>query len=107
MSSREYKTKPLDFDAINRRARGSLPAILARVLPGGKIYGGEYCVKNPLRGDKYSGSFKINTRSGKWADFATGDAGGDVVSLIAYLEGCGQVEAARLVCQMLGIGGVQ
>ncbi len=59
--------------------------------------------KNPTRADRRAGSFKCNTHSGKWSDFATGDRGGDVVSLVAYLEHCGQVEAARRLAEALGI----
>jgi hypothetical protein len=35
--------------------------------------------------DQNPGSFSINVRTGRWADFATGDKGGDVISLAAYL----------------------
>ena len=38
-----------------------------------------------------------------WSDFSSGDAGGDVVSLAAYLSGTGQVEAARALADMLGL----
>jgi hypothetical protein len=65
--------------------------------------GVEWVAKNPTRHDRRAGSFKINTKNGKWADFATGDTGGDVVSLAAYLSGCGQVEAARNLADMLGM----
>ena len=44
---------------------------------------------NPTRADRRPGSFSVNTRTGRWADFATGDRGGDVVSLAAYLHGLG------------------
>ena len=44
----------------------------------------------------------MNTETGKWADFATGAAGGDVVSLAAYLSGIGQADAARALADMLG-----
>jgi hypothetical protein len=60
-------------------------------------------VLNPIRADRRLGSFKINVRTGRWADFATGDKGGDPVSLVAYLEGVSQVEAARLLGRMLGL----
>ena len=40
-----------------------------------------------MRSDRRPGSFSVNTRTGRWADFATGDRGGDVVSLAAYLHG--------------------
>ncbi len=95
----------LDFERINRAALAALPAVLSRLLPGGRIVGGEYVARNPKRSDRCAGSFKINLRSGKWADFATGDKGGDAVSLVAFLEDVNQGEAARLLSTMLGLGG--
>lgn len=93
----------LDFNAINNAALARLPEILARWLPGGRIEGREYVVRNPTRSDRRPGSFKVNLTTGKWADFATGDAGGDPVSLAAYLAGCRQSEAARRLAAMLGM----
>ena len=93
----------IDFRSINQAAVPALPAILARLLPGGKITGGEYVVRNPTRADHRPGSFKINVRTGHWADFATGDRGGDLISLVAYLENCPHVEAARRLARMLGL----
>jgi hypothetical protein len=93
----------VDFDATNRAAIPVLHAVLARLLPGGTIIAGEYVVRNPKPADKHAGSFKINLRSGRWADFATGDRGGDVVSLIAFLEDIPQADAARLLGKMLGL----
>ena len=93
----------LDFPAINTAALAVLPSLLARWTPGGIVRGSEYTVRNPTRADRRPGSFKVNIRSGKWADFATGDKGGDVVSLAAHLSGTGQVEAARGLADMLGL----
>ncbi len=95
----------LDFPAINRAALGNLPALLRRWLPDGRLVGREYTARNPRRADRRPGSFKVNVNSGKWADFATGDKGGDVVSLAAYLSGSGQAEAARALADMLGVRG--
>ncbi len=95
--------KRIDFHAVNRAALSALPGVLGRVLPGGKRVGGEYVVRNPLRPDRHGGSFKINLRTGRWADFATGDKGGDIVSLVAFVEGVSQAEAARLLAGMLGV----
>jgi hypothetical protein len=50
--------------------------------------------RNPTRADRRAGSFKVNTVTGRWADFATGDAGGDPVSLYAYINGLTQSNAA-------------
>ncbi len=93
----------LDFAAINRAALASLPALLRRWLPDGHLVGREYTARNPTRADRRPGSFLINTDSGRWADFATGDKGGDVVSLAAYLSGTGQAEAARALADMLRV----
>ncbi len=93
----------IDFDAINRTAISALPAVLARIVPGGKILASEYVALNPTRVDRRPGSFKVNMRSGHWADFATGDKGGDPVSLVAYVEGVSQPEAARRLARMLGL----
>ncbi len=95
----------LDFQAINRAGLASLPALLRRWLPDGRLAGREYEARNPRRADRRPGSFRINVISGKWADFATGDGGGDVVSLAAFLSGTGQAEAARALADMLGVRG--
>ena len=50
-----------------------------------------------------SGSFKVNLRTGRWCDFATGDAGGDLIALAAYLFHLDQAEAARKIAAALGI----
>jgi hypothetical protein len=96
---------PIDFAAINRAALAALPTVLARILPGAKRVGAEFVALNPRRADRHLGSFKVNRRSGRWADFASGDRGGDPISLVAYLAGVSQGEAARLLAQMLGIEG--
>ncbi len=93
----------LDFPAINRAALASLPALLRRWLPDGRLVGHEFTARNPRRADRRPGSFKVNVSTGKWADFATDDAGGDVVSLAAYLSHTGQAEAARALADMLGL----
>lgn len=63
----------------------------------------ELIMLNPTRADKSLRSFKFNLRTGKWADFATGATGGDLVSLVAYLDGIEQTAAARLLADELGI----
>lgn len=93
----------LDFARINRAALAHLDDILRRWLPDGRIEGHEFVARNPRRPDRRHGSFKINRTTGRWADFATGDKGGDPVSLAAYLFRLTQVEAARKVSAMLGI----
>jgi hypothetical protein len=93
----------VDFSAINAAALRELPLLLARWLPNGRAEGREYTALNPRRPDRRHGSFRINMRTGRWADFATGDRGGDPVSLAVYLFGLTQVQAARRLGEMLGV----
>jgi hypothetical protein len=94
----------LDFKRINDAALPVLPALIARWLPEGQRRGREWVALNPHRSDRRLGSFSINLRTGRWADFATSDRGGDVISLAAYLSGTSQIEAARRLAAMLGMG---
>jgi len=93
----------IDFAAINRAALRQIDLILARWLPGGRREGAEYVVLNPKRPDKKPGSFKINTMTGAWSDFAIGVKGRDLISLAAFLFDLSQAEAARRVADMLGV----
>jgi hypothetical protein len=94
----------VDFAAINRAAMAVLPSFLARRLPGGRVKGREYLALNPRRQDQHVGSFKVNLRSGKWADFACGAGGRDLISLVAYLDDLSQIEAAKRLAATLGMG---
>ena len=96
---------PPDFAAVNAAALPHLQDILARWLPDGRRRGAEWVARNPTRADHRPGSFAINLRTGRWADFATGDKGGDPVSLAAYLFGLSQGEAARRLAGMLDLEG--
>lgn len=77
--------------------------LLADWLPDGKCIGKEYRPTNPVRGDRKPGSFSINLHTGRWHDFASDDKGGDLVSLLAYLRGCRQIDAARIIAGQLGL----
>jgi hypothetical protein len=97
------RMKRVDFGRIGCAAKGALPSLLRRWLPDGKQQGSEWVAINPRRNDRRLGSFKINILTGCWADFATGDKGGDAISLAAYLFGISQVEAARRIADMFGL----
>ncbi len=96
-------TGSVDFARVNAAALPALPALLDRWLPEGRWQGREYVVRNPRRQDRRPGSFKINLATGRWSDFATGDKGGDPISLAAYLFGLTQPEAARRLAEMLRV----
>ena len=93
----------IDFTGINKVAMSRILDLLARWLPGGRLEGREFVAINPRRPDRRLGSFRINVENGRWADFAIGVKGGDIVSLAAYLAGVGQGEAARELAEMLGV----
>ena len=97
------RSRRVDFGRVNRAALASAPAVVRALLPEGRQEGHEWVARNPLRPDKRLGSFKVNVGTGKWADFATGDAGGDLVALAAFVTGLPQREAAIRLAGSLGV----
>jgi hypothetical protein len=91
------------FARVNRAAMCRLECLCREWTHRGRKVGAEYVALNPTRADKKLGSFRINLSSGRWADFATGDAGGDPVSLYAYLHGIRQIDAAKALASRLGV----
>lgn len=95
--------RSINFARIAQEAAARSEIILPRWLPDGHREAGEWVAKNPRRADRRPGSFKVNLRTGRWGDFATGDTGGDLISLSAWLFGLKQDQAALRVAEMLGI----
>jgi predicted P-loop ATPase len=95
--------KQIDFAAIAAAALQRARALVEQWCPGGHYAGHEYKALNPTRADSKIGSFSINVATGEWGDFATTDAGKDLISLYAYLQGIDQGEAARELGEDLGI----
>jgi len=93
----------LSFQDINKMSLQRGQWILNWILPSGRIVGSEWVSVNPKRRDTSPGSFKVNLNTGKWADFATGDKGGDLISLIAYLDNVSQLSAAKKLSEILGV----
>lgn len=83
----------LDFEGLAHELLSRSRDLLPSWLPGGRFIGNEYTCGN-LRGEP-GDSLKVNANSGKWADFATGDTGGDLISLYAAIHGIGQGEAYK------------
>jgi hypothetical protein len=97
----KLRAGPIDFGRVNRAALAVVPSLLARWLPGGHTQGAEYVVVNPRRADHRPGSFRINTRTGRWADFAIECA---PVAMWAYLDLDGRLVsyAARVEYERAG-----
>jgi len=92
----------IDIARVAQRALPLAEVLCARWLPDGRRIGREWLARNPRRADRRPGSFKVNLLTGRWCDFATGDSGGDIVSLAAFLFGLSQVESARRINDMIG-----
>lgn len=95
--------KSIDFAVVNMATLAHFSSVLASWLPDGHTQGGDWVALNPTRADRRKGSFRISLQKGCWADFATGDKGGDPVSLYAYLNGLSQTQAARQLMAQLGV----
>jgi hypothetical protein len=95
--------RKIAFKRITDAALAYADVLVRRWLPDGRREGPEWIAINPTRADARKGSFKINMTNGRWSDFATGDAGGDLVALAAYLHRLKQREAALKIAAMLGI----
>lgn len=99
------KTKRPSFADVKAASLKNIERVLAHWLPNGKrVDGGkEYTAPNPTRTDKRAGSLKVNLNKGTWADFATGDKGGDLIDLVRYLDGGTDVEACAKLTELLSV----
>lgn len=93
----------LDFRRINEAALAN-PGFLQGRLPQAKRQGREM-VAGDIHGNPGK-SFSCNTETGVWSDFATGESGGDVISLVAAQEELGQAKAARMIAEEIGLAPV-
>lgn len=74
-----------DFEEIASDLLSRAEGFVAELLPNGQREGHEWVVGD-LSGNP-GDSCKINLRNGKWGDFATGDIGGDLLSLVKAVKG--------------------
>jgi hypothetical protein len=95
-----------DIKEVAANALAHAKTLLSHWLEG-KFEGDEFVALNPSRDDGKPGSFKINVKSGRWSDFATGESGGDIVSYYAHVnslkDNCAypQQEAANRIARDL------
>lgn len=82
-----------DFSSLAADLLARSAALCAEWFPAGKRRGHEYVVGD-LNGNP-GDSLSINLSTGRWSDFATGEAGGDLISLYAAREGIDQGEAYK------------
>lgn len=82
-----------DFDNLRRELLIQARILLPQWLPSGKWEGDEWVALNPVRGDKSLGSFKVNSKTGNYADYATGDRGTNLLDLYAFIHSVSVVDA--------------
>jgi 5S rRNA maturation endonuclease (ribonuclease M5) len=87
----------MDFEAVRKMTENDIIGWCDKLGLDGKLNGREYVMYNPTRDDTKLGSFSINIDTGVWADFASGDTGGDMIDLWAYIRGCSKLEAAQAI----------
>ena len=92
---------PIRFEALAEALLARADYYVAQWLPGGHIKGHEY-VCGGLSGGEGS-SCSVNLKSGAWADFATDEKGGDLLSLYAAIHGLSQAKAAISVARDEGL----
>jgi hypothetical protein len=85
----------IDIKQIAESLIPSQETILTQICPGGTISGREYQAGAITGGP--GKSFSFNLQTGKWADFATGEKGGDIISLYAQVNRINNAEAARIL----------
>lgn len=93
----------LPFEAVDHEAINRAKTLLPAWLPGGRWQGAEWVTVNPTRNDAKAGSLSINSETGKWKDFSSGEGGADLVSLHAWLNSLTQGEACKVLARELGI----
>lgn len=91
----------MDYKALNQSAIPFLPNIIKHLGLYGRYEGRWFVALNPTRHDRYLGSFRINMDTGYWCDYALNDAYGDVIGLVAYINGWAQNKAAQYVADIV------
>jgi putative DNA primase/helicase len=95
----------VDFKKLHSLALTQAENIVRHFVPNGKLEGREWVGLNPNRPDKSARSFSINIDTGVWADFATHDKGGDLISYVGYVQRCAnQGDAYKILANFLGMG---
>ncbi len=95
-----------DFTVVNQAARQRAQDVCRRLLPEGTRQGKEWVCGSVSGIAGRSLRVRLDgDRAGAWFDHATGDGGGDFVSLAAAVAKLPQFEAAQQLARMLGLAG--
>lgn len=92
---------PIKFDALAKELLSRAESLLEQWLPGGVRRGHEY-VCGSVRGGEGT-SCSVNLSTGMWADFSSGEKGGDLISLYAASNDLSSGKAAVQVARDYGL----
>jgi putative DNA primase/helicase len=96
----EVSESLMDFKTLNSALMAQLDVLLPQWLPEGKQIGREYRAGG-LNGSAGK-SFGINLDTGLWSDFATGEKGGDPISLYAAVKHLSQKQSFLELAPQVG-----
>lgn len=105
MPSPGRRRAPIDFERLARTLLDMADRLVPAWLPGGRRNGHEWTCGN-LAGEP-GDSCSVNLTTGAWGDFATGDKGGDLISLYAAIHGLNNGQAAIRLTEELRLGPIE
>lgn len=97
MNQHREPLPPIQFSALAEALLDAAERLVPLWLPGGVFDGPEYRCGDLSGGHGHSCS--VNWKTGAWADFATGEQGGDLISLYAAIHGLSNAKAAIQVAR--------
>lgn len=104
MTQQREPLPPIQFAALADALLPDADRLVSLWLPGGTRRGHEY-VCGSLSGGE-GGSCSVNLTNGRWADFASDEQGGDLLSLYAAIHGLSMTKAALQVAREHGLESV-
>lgn len=93
-----------DFGRVAAASLLSIEKLLGDWFPKGVREGLEFCIGSSSGEAGQSLRIRLEgEKAGNWGDFAAGDAGGDLISLYAYIHGISQGKACVALAGQLGV----
>lgn len=93
-----------DFSTVGRAALDSIRTLLQEWFPNGVVEGHEFCIGS--RAGEAGQSLRIRLtgdKAGVWSDFSDGEAGGDLISLFAFINDLRPGRACKAIADRLNI----
>lgn len=97
MNQHRESLPPIQFGPLREALLADAEILVVRWLPGGQFDGPEYRCADLSGGHGHSCS--VNVKTGKWADFATGEQGNDLIGLYAAIHSLSNAKAAIQVAR--------